>query len=279
MKHPPPIGEFRRICQSEVDDAERTIVKRKSRAILIYPTWLFLHTPISANQVTLLHGLVYLGGAALLIAKQPLIVLIGLLLIRISGLFDVIDGMIARYRGTVSQEGGFLDDLMGFLGISLFMCLSFGIYRGIPEVPVILFGVVATLAYTVRVLLVHIPNTMLLSELTHDSGLGKSPAQHYKMGRFSGFIARAYAPSRRLPRLLGIFVHHFTVVNCLIIAAVIDVFLNRGLPMAAVQFNALYVILAIYAILASIDAICRVNYLMQTRDIQRRYSELADKLR
>ncbi|MBU1706410.1 CDP-alcohol phosphatidyltransferase family protein, partial [bacterium] len=103
------IKELRKkIAKSEVDwhtPRHDVIVRR----ISIYFTWLLLHTPLSANQVTVLQIIVGVIGSLLLIPPNYGWNLLGILLLQFGYVLDCCDGEVARYRKQSSVGGVFLD--------------------------------------------------------------------------------------------------------------------------------------------------------------------------
>lgn len=110
---PASIAELRAVSQPpevrERRNAEHWVASLYLRNLSPYLTWMLLKTPISANGVT---GLMILTGwataAALLIPGLwgPALALV---LGQLQMLFDCCDGEVARWRGTSSPAGVFLD--------------------------------------------------------------------------------------------------------------------------------------------------------------------------
>ena len=110
---PSSIGELRRVAQPpEVRlrrNAEHWTASLYLRDLSPYLTWVLLRTPITANGVT---GLMILAGwctaAALLVPGIGGVVL-AVILGQVQMLIDCCDGEVARWRGTSSPAGVFLD--------------------------------------------------------------------------------------------------------------------------------------------------------------------------
>jgi len=110
---PSSIAELRRVAQPDEvrsrANAEHWTASLYLRDVSPYLTWFLLRTRISANQVT---GIMILVGwstaAALLIPGMPGAVL-ALILGQLQMLVDCSDGEVARWRGTRSPAGVFLD--------------------------------------------------------------------------------------------------------------------------------------------------------------------------
>ena len=267
----PSISELRKICQPEDEVVHQRGVGRRItlfiRYISIYITYPLLYTPISANQVTILHGIVYLAGCSLLITAEPLLVLIGVVVMRLAGFLDYVDGEIARYRGTSGAEGGFLDLLIDTIGRTyLFVALTVGLYRALPGVSVIVFGSLSMLALVTSSVTPIIQRVMMLDEIMERIG-SKAGKETTSQPKAQAFWLRFYSPERWLPKALGFVVCHFNAVNLLVLAAVVDLALSLLLP-ALPLFRALYVFLAFYAVLGSFDAIAKVAYVVGNRQIQ-----------
>jgi phosphatidylglycerophosphate synthase len=98
-----------------------------SGRIAKYFSWLFLNLGMSANQVTVLFWLCGVGSAAAYLFDRPGWSLVGLLLFRLHILFDVCDGEVARFRGTISRYGVYWDQLIHVTTYPLVLgCLGLG---------------------------------------------------------------------------------------------------------------------------------------------------------
>lgn len=85
-----------------------------------YPiTWLLAKLGFSANQATYLSGLVAVCGAALLIAANREMNVAGAVLFNLWAVLDCVDGTLARYRGSSSQHGDFVDTVFGYLAFGI----------------------------------------------------------------------------------------------------------------------------------------------------------------
>lgn len=90
-------------------------------------TWLFLHTNVTANQVTLMSlGIGFLGIAWLTVPAMSGF-FIGVVLLQLWYLLDHVDGQIARYRKQVTLTGRFFDFLTHHL-IHAALFFGFGLY-------------------------------------------------------------------------------------------------------------------------------------------------------
>jgi len=114
------IATLRRICHADKVAQNSSPWYVLQRRVSIYLTWLLLRTSLKPNQVTLISvGLGLLGGV-LLAARPAELALLGALAFVAHQLFDKADGDIARFRGTYSIVGVYLDELghaVAFSGI------------------------------------------------------------------------------------------------------------------------------------------------------------------
>jgi len=277
MKKLPSIKELRKICQPE--DIDQTPFGRIYRRISIYITKLFLYTPITPNQITLLGALIYMGGAALFTLGSPLMIIIGGLVVRASILLDYVDGNVARYRGTSSPEGAFLDRLSDCIPqIFLFIFLAFGIYQSFPYILVFAIGCVAVMSILLKTLVgLCQDGTLLKMILGRGLKPGKISIQHQEAGRpDGGFIKRMFNMPERVISRISFSLHYpYHTVDLFIAAAVIDLILERGFPSITMPFSIVFYVLAIYAVLSLLGAIARVVYIAQTRHIQSLYASLS----
>lgn len=126
----PTIAELRAVVQPEGvlsrSNAEHWTGTLYMRRLSIYLTWVLVRTPISANGVTTLMILVgFLAGPALLLPGLWGPVLAALLA-QFQMFLDCSDGEVARWRGTSSPKGIFLDQVGHFAAegsIGLFLGL------------------------------------------------------------------------------------------------------------------------------------------------------------
>jgi CDP-alcohol phosphatidyltransferase-like enzyme len=107
----PDLGTLRSICQGEKVRRDRRPWYVLSRQVSIRLTWVLLHTPVTANQVTLVSLLLTLAAAVLLAMPAPALALAGALALVIHYFLDKVDGEIARFRGVFSLTGVYMDEL------------------------------------------------------------------------------------------------------------------------------------------------------------------------
>lgn len=107
----PDIATLREICHRGKLEKDRRSWYAASRSVAIYITWLLIHTGITANQVTLMTVSLSLAGAVLLATPSDWLALCGAALLLAYHLLDKVDGDVARYRGTFSIVGVYMDEV------------------------------------------------------------------------------------------------------------------------------------------------------------------------
>jgi hypothetical protein len=107
----PDIAALREICHRGKLEKDRRSWYAASRSVAIYITWMLIHTGVSANQVTLMTVSLSLAGAILLATPPAWLALGGAALLLAYHLLDKVDGDVARYRGTFSIVGVYMDEV------------------------------------------------------------------------------------------------------------------------------------------------------------------------
>lgn len=127
----PTIAELRAKAQPDEvlarANAEHWSGRLYLRHFSIYLTRLLVPTGISANGVTWLMALIGVAGAAVLIAGNWWALLACALLMQLQVLVDCSDGEVARWRGTSSAQGIYIDRIGHYLTEGL-LPIGFGIY-------------------------------------------------------------------------------------------------------------------------------------------------------
>ncbi|MBU0615377.1 MAG: CDP-alcohol phosphatidyltransferase family protein [Nanoarchaeota archaeon] len=121
-------------------------------------TWLFLHTKITPNQVTLLWGAIQFFSCFLFLKGNYLGILLALTIYQFAIFLDAVDGHIARYRKIQSFTGLFFDQIMHYITIPLmFVCLSIGVAKQHGSIAWLIVGFAATIIYVYTKLLTFNP--------------------------------------------------------------------------------------------------------------------------
>jgi len=120
------IRELRKICQRSKKESDNSYGRIFARPISIYLTKLFLFTPISANQLTLVSGLLGVIAGVFFVIGGHWNGILGAAFLHLSFIFDYVDGEVARYKKQSSPKGEFLDGvILDFIHVFIFICLTF----------------------------------------------------------------------------------------------------------------------------------------------------------
>ena len=99
------INELRSICQTTRPSIFTDFLSRFYYRTSIYFTYVFILIGLSANQVTLLSGLVACLGGLLLASSDSTVALFGVVCFHLFAILDMSDGEVARYRGKEAIAG------------------------------------------------------------------------------------------------------------------------------------------------------------------------------
>lgn len=170
---------------------------RIHRGISIYVTWALLHTPITANQTSLLSFASGFASAVLVLLGGPRQALLGLAGFYVYFLLDKVDGEIARYRGKQSLRGICLDYL-GHMAVPPLVPLSMGGFlAGQSRIGWFwLAGAVGALAVLFARAAREIPAGMVLQKAPVEGRLFALPEHDAQADLASGKASRARLLSR-----------------------------------------------------------------------------------
>lgn len=144
----PPVSVLKKSLQRFYKDPNGPLSETFNRVtyhkVTIYLSWLFLHTKIKPNQVTLISLITGVLGCIFL-AFPNLYPIIGIVLLNLSLIFDMVDGDIARYRKICSLNGAFFDRFVtAIVDPLVFVGLGFAVYFRLGSAVALGFGVSAT---------------------------------------------------------------------------------------------------------------------------------------
>ncbi|MBA7662257.1 hypothetical protein ES703_70285 [subsurface metagenome] len=206
-------------------------------------------------------------------------IIIGGLVVRAAILLDYVDGSVARYRGTSSPEGTFLDKLSDDIPqILLFIFLSFGMYQNLPHMLVFAIGCVAVMSIVLKTFMELCQDSTLLKMIIERKlQARKILIQRQKTGRPDGsFIKRIFSiPEGVMSRMSSSLRYPYHTVDLFIVAAVIDLILERGFPSITMPFSIVLAMLTIYGVFSLLYTIARLIHIVQTRHIQFLYASLS----
>jgi len=241
------IRELRKICQivkhSKFRESKFHWLKWNFYCRLsIYITKVFLKLGISANQTTLCGFFAGIIGCSFFVFGNPEYWIVGILPLYLSRLFDAADGEIARYNKTASATGTYWDNMCDIsLDSFKFACMTFGIYSIFHEIPVLIFGFIAT-TYP----LVSLVSKLLAYklELFTKTSVKSSNTEKSKKQKFFGY---GYI-------MFGTFIALFTILG----VAIIDLLIPAVTIPFIGGFNARYAYVIISGISGLIMTIVRV---------------------
>ena len=134
----------------------RELSKRKRRDFIYsfmdylayYPAWLFLHTPLTANQVTLIWIIGQLISALFVAKGTWLSMFLGVTAFQLFFILDCSDGIIARYKKQFSLNGIYFDYLGHYIANPLLLiCFGIGTFRITGKILPLLLGILAALLF------------------------------------------------------------------------------------------------------------------------------------
>lgn len=142
------VKEMRDICLPEekraTGPAANNLIYRKIGFLF---TRLFVRTNITPNQITWIWGALLVFFSTLFIFNDPWIRVIGAIGWIVSFSLDCTDGQVARYKGTTSKRGLFLDLVIHCVTWPmLFFCIGLGEYLATGMVRHAIFGFMAGLS-------------------------------------------------------------------------------------------------------------------------------------
>lgn len=175
----PSINELRRVCQSPYMDPNGPLSEAFSRKtyykVSIYFTWLFLHTNITPNKVTLISFLLGMI-ASFFIALPGYYPVIGVILYQFWFIFDIVDGEIARYRKLSSLTGAFIDRLNAAVTeASMIAALVYRTYIQLLDNRIIIFGILSIISILILKIIFAYLHIAALEPILH-----KKHAQMFK---------------------------------------------------------------------------------------------------
>ena len=109
----PTIAELRaRVQKDRHREIGNWLARRVARPTAVYGCWLAIRLGLSAHQVTLLALASWLLASVAIGTGDRTLFVVGVVLAQLGFWLDHVDGQVARWRGTVSLDGVYLDYLM-----------------------------------------------------------------------------------------------------------------------------------------------------------------------
>ncbi|MGH7740781.1 MAG: CDP-alcohol phosphatidyltransferase family protein [Candidatus Eiseniibacteriota bacterium] len=149
----PSVATLRQRVHSGKLSRDRRAWYAWSRGLSIYVTWVLLHFPVQANQVTVVSVALAFTGACLLASTHPWIAVAGAAALLLHHFLDKVDGDIARFRSSYSLRGVYLDDVgHAIAGGGIFVGLGLHLARSAGEraaIPLLAAGAIGALAMVI----------------------------------------------------------------------------------------------------------------------------------
>ena len=208
------------------------------RKISIHLTWLLVHTPLTANQVTLISMALIAGGVVCLGAGHPLMPAAGAVGMFMGCVFDSCDGEIARFRKATSLRGVYLDTLSHAVTIpGMYLAAGIGQFLRHATIESLVLGAVAAVAAT------H-PAQIAFMTLTHlgsgGQGASNRHGQPASIGGLKSLYLKTIGRASIFPNSMYVFI---------LAAAADSIFLHD------VRRGAIYWALAFYAVILGLEQI------------------------
>jgi CDP-alcohol phosphatidyltransferase len=125
----PTIAELRaRVQKDRHREIGNWLARKVARPTAVYGCWLAIRVGLTAHQVTLIALVCWLLAAGFIGTGNRLLFVIGVILAQLGYWLDHVDGQVARWRGTSSLDGVYLDYLMHHAASAI---LGFGLGFGL----------------------------------------------------------------------------------------------------------------------------------------------------
>src|SRR5262245_51405254 len=112
-EHQPTLADLRaRVQKARHSEIGNWLARRVARPSAVYGCWLAVRLGLSAHQVTAAAWLSSLAAAGAIGTGNRWMFALGVALAHLAFWLDHVDGQVARWRGTASLEGVYLDYLM-----------------------------------------------------------------------------------------------------------------------------------------------------------------------
>ena len=257
------LKELNQICQKpRYREVGNWMVRHLVRDAALPFTWILLHTPVTANQVTAFSLFAGLLGIVLLGVPGSLFFFAGCFFIQFWYLLDHVDGQIARYRKTVSLSGRFFDFMTHHvIHGTVFFGLGFCLFNQTGNSLWILWGFSASLA---MILFNLIPDTKYKTFLEALDGKGafefsrSNEEREEKEGS-----ASADTPEPGIKKVFS-FLHKMcemhVLMNVLTVSSLFEVF-SGG------RFNLRLVWFSFYGAAAPVLSLTKIYYLISQKKV------------
>ena len=218
------LTQLGKICQKpEYKTRGNWMARNITRDMALPVSWVFLHTPVTANQVTLLSLVVGLAACLLFCAGTKGAMLGGALMLQLWYLLDHVDGHIARYRNQTSTTGVYFDYITHYvIHAGVFAGLGIGAARITGNSTFATCGWVASLAIVMFMLVYDCMYKAFYARLVKSEGTIKVNAPGH--GRGEDKDGKRAAPLKLLYSLVHRSCEIHVVMNTVTAFAVVSFF-------------------------------------------------------
>ena len=257
------LKELSRFCQKpRYKEVGNWMVRYILRDLALPITWLLLHTPVTANQVTGFSLVVGLAGVIFLAFPPKAMFLAGTLLLQIWYLLDHVDGQIARYRKTVSLTGRFFDYLMHHvIHGALFFGLTFYVYQTSARPFWILWGFLTSLSMMTFNLIQDVKYKTFMDKL---AGI---KAFRVRAGELAG-SSSSPGDQKTVRKIFSLLHKSFEIhvaMNLLTLAAFLESF-------GKIPFDLRVGLAVFYGVVVPVVTAAKVGYFLKNRKIDEEFS-------
>lgn len=259
------LKELNRICQKpRYKEVGNWMVRHILRDAALPITWLLLHTPVTANQVTLASLLVGLWGIFLMVFSAKGLFLLGALLLQTWYLLDHVDGQIARYRGTACLTGRFFDFLTHHIihGV-VFFALGFYCFHKTGFLLFILWGFLTALSMWLFNLIQDTKYKTFFEKLLTLKNIEIVSREHLEATPLKD---ASLSSLKQVFILLHKMSEMHVLMNVLTLAALFQSFVKS-------MFDLRLALFVIYGVIVPTIAIVKVTYIISNRKIDQEFED------
>jgi phosphatidylglycerophosphate synthase len=240
------------------------MARNLTRDMALPVTWVFLHFPVNANQVTFFSLVIALLSCFSFSLGIPSMMFVGAVFLQLWYLLDHVDGQIARYKKESSITGVYFDYITHYVvHMGVFMGIGIGAARNTGSNTYLLAGIVSGVA-------------IVFFMLTYDSMYKAFFAKIEKSGKISkrsDNIVEASIGKEKKPflifRMLFTIAHKLceihVLMNIITVLAVIGMF-HVEIPWGA--------IILVYALLTLFLAIMKTTYFVVRKEPDRIFKDI-----
>ena len=258
------LKELNRICQKpRYRETGNWMVRNILRDLALPITWLLLHTPVTAHQVTTASLIIAVGGIALFAVESPAAFFIGALLLQLWYLLDHVDGQIARYRKTASLSGRFFDFLTHHIvHTCVFFALGLYAYGETGSFFYVIAGFLSALGIAVFNLINDTKCKTFIEKIDSAKEIQVKPEETQEVQSPETRVSSNSA--RRIFSILHKLCEIHVLMNLLTLAAILDMFL----PETEIRMPVFW----FYGSAAVLLAVAKAAYLIRTGKIDSEFN-------